>query len=80
MSVDRQQELMDELQEMLLEDFVRLYREGKLSPTDRRTIVQLLKDSGRTFDPSRLPRTLADAIKEKYKLPEQQAPEDEDPI
>jgi hypothetical protein len=79
-SDDQQMKLMERLKIALLEDFMRLYEEGKLSPTDRRTIFQMLKENGWTLDPSRIPQSLVDSIKDKYKLPDPKLPEDEDPI
>lgn len=72
--------LMGDLQEFLLEDFIRLYQEGRLSPTDRRTLYQMLKDNGWVLDPTRLPKGILEGIREKHQFPEPPNPEDEDPI
>ena len=80
MVVDHKTELLDKLQLFLLEDFVRLYEEERLSPTDRRTILQLLKEGGRGYHEDQLPKGLLAAIAQKYTLPPAPQPEDEDPI
>ena len=72
--------MLDKLQLFLLEDFVRLYKDGELSPTDRRTILQLLSQSGKSYSEDMLPKGLVQSIKDKYSLPVAPKPEDEDPI
>jgi hypothetical protein len=62
MSSDRadnaQLELARQLQTLLLKDFLSLAASGELSPTDRRTLYQMLKDGGWSLDPTRLPQDL----------------------
>lgn len=57
-ATDKQIELAKQLQTLLLEDFLELARTNTLSPTDRRTLYQMLKDGGWSLDPSRLPADL----------------------
>lgn len=61
-TAQQQIELAQQLQTLLLEDFLKLAQKGDLSPTDRRTLYQMLKDGGWCLDPSRLPSDLSSKL------------------
>lgn len=55
--------LAEKLQTLVMEDFVRLAENQELTPTDRRTIVQLLQQNGWTLDPTKIPQGIRDKLK-----------------
>jgi hypothetical protein len=55
---DEARSLADKLGVLLLKDFLALAQEGKLTPTDRKTLYGMLKEGGFSLDPSRLPDDL----------------------
>jgi hypothetical protein len=57
-SSDEARSLADKLGVLLLQDFLKLASEGGLTPTDRKTLYQMLKEGGFSLDPSRLPDDL----------------------
>lgn len=58
MEKQEQLDLAEELQGLVLRDFKNLLKEGKLTPTDRATLVRLLSANGWTLDPHTLPKNL----------------------
>lgn len=54
----RQIELAERLQDLLLRDFESQLSSGEMSPTDRATLARLLMQNGWTLDPSKLPQGL----------------------
>lgn len=58
----QQVDKMTELQDLLLEDFIKQAREGTLSATDRATLVRFLMANGWNLDPATLPKDLKDML------------------
>ena len=55
----------EQLQELLLDDLIRLFKEGEATSTDRATLARLLKDNGWSVDPSMVPQELRDKLTSK---------------
>ena len=55
----------EQLQELLLDDLIRLFKEGEATATDRATLARLLKDNGWSVDPSMVPQELRDKLTSK---------------
>ena len=55
----------EQLQELLLDDLIKLFKEGEATSTDRATLARLLKDNGWSVDPSMVPQDLRDKLTSK---------------
>lgn len=55
----------EKLQELLLDDLITLFKDGKATSTDRATLARLLKDNGWSVDPLMVPQDLQDQLTSK---------------
>lgn len=58
---------LERLRGLLIDDFIRLAENNELTPTDRRSIQGMLKDSNMLLDPLALPQTLKDKLTSTFK-------------
>lgn len=64
-TIKEQVEKLETLQTLLLDDFIKMAREGTLSATDRATLVRFLMANGWNLDPATLPQDLKDMLTSK---------------
>ena len=55
----------EQLQELLLDDLIKLFKDGEATSTDRATLARLLKDNGWSVDPSMVPQELKEQLTSK---------------
>ena len=55
----------EQLQDLLLNDLIKLFEDGAATSTDRATLARLLKDNGWSVDPSMVPQDLKDKLTSK---------------
>lgn len=58
----KQIELAEKLQDLLLEDFIRLANDKALTSTDRAILYRMLRDSGWDLDPAKLSQSARDLL------------------
>jgi hypothetical protein len=61
---------LQKLRTLLIDNFIALAANAELTPTDRRTIVTLLKDSGMNVDPNDLPQPLREKLSKSIPIDE----------
>lgn len=59
---EKQLQIAERLQLLLLENFEYLLESGEMTPTDRATLSRLLMQNGWSLDPSRMPKGLQDLL------------------
>lgn len=64
----------EELQDLILDDFIALAKNGGLSATDRATAIRFLQSNGWDLDPSRVPQSLKDILTRRV-APDEDLPE-----
>jgi hypothetical protein len=62
---EEQIQVAEELQTLILKDFVKILKDNTASATDRATIIRLLRENGWTLDPALLPKNLRDKLTSK---------------
>ena len=55
----------EQLQELLLNDLKKLFKQGETTTPDRATLARLLKDNGWSVDPSMVPQELKEKLTSK---------------
>lgn len=58
----------EKLQDLLLDNWIRLAEAGELTSTDAATIARLLSQNGWTIDPAQLPQDLRDKLTSSVKF------------
>lgn len=59
-----------ELQDLLLDDFIRLAKDKLLTSTDRAVLYRMLRDNGWSLDPSKLPQKVRDLLTRQVQFDE----------
>lgn len=57
----------EKLQELLLDNLIKLFEDGTATSTDRATLAKLLRDNGWSVDPLMIPQDLKDQLTSKLK-------------
>lgn len=73
----RQIKLLEDLQELLLEDFKLAFENNTITATDRSTLIRWLQANGLDLDSSRIPQVLKDKLTAKLPASEVDADEAE---
>ena len=68
--VQQHASIAQELQDLVLETFRMKLRDGALTSTDLKTLVDLLRANGWSFDPTLLPQELKDKITKRVSFDE----------
>lgn len=58
-------EKAEKLQDLLLDNFIKLFQENEATATDRATAIRFLTDNGWDLDPARVPQELKDKLTRK---------------
>lgn len=67
---------LEELQDLLLDDFITAFKNNTVTATDRATVIRLLQSNGWSLDPAQLPTDLKDKLTSKVKFNEGLSPDE----
>lgn len=59
---------LEVLQDLLLDDLIKAFRDNTVSATDRATVIRLLQSNGWALDPASIPSDLKDKLTSKVRF------------